>query len=356
MKYQGLPLFRGHYWLLPRLSVFLRLPSGTLPFRPEWPSHRNARITAAAAAAGRGAPGDKDGASGKHLPRQLDGGGDEVQPPGQPIILKRGPTGPLQRRSYRRTKEKAEESRRQRAEYRAQLAAATKRARVSYIDPSSSPAPDAVRVVLVDGYNVVYACPELRRLADFSLQDARYALNRMAVAYAATYDIRVYVVYDAMGSNANVNTLERLSPQAVAVFSALSEADTYIGKAAEKLKRRGTQQVMIVSNDRYVQSNAIDQDYVIYPVQLDTWLDQAHRAVTSGPSTGRPGGAAAAAAAMPRPALELFSPSSASVSTAGEDNDDSEVQEAKGVLPGSWDLHVELVKLASSDEEDEMEQ
>ncbi|GIL76795.1 hypothetical protein Vretifemale_6269, partial [Volvox reticuliferus] len=281
MKHQDLRLFRGRHWLLQKCSVFLRSPSCTSPFRPERPSHRDAGM-AAATAAGRGTPGDKDGASGKRLSRQHDAGGGDVQP-GQPIILKpselpgsskQGSTGPLRRKSYRRTKEKAEESRRQRAEYRAQLAAAIKRARVSYIDSSSSPAPDALRVVLVDGYNVVHACPELHRLADFSLQDARFALNRMAVAYAATYGIRVYVVYDAMGSNANGNTLERLSSGAVAVFSAESEADTYIGKAAEKLKRRGAQQVMIVSNDRYVQSNAIDQDYIIYPVQLDTWLDQ----------------------------------------------------------------------------------
>ncbi|GLI65332.1 hypothetical protein VaNZ11_008875, partial [Volvox africanus] len=340
MKYEGLTLSRGHHRLLPKLSVFLRLPSSTLTFRPKWPSSRNTRLASAASAAGRGTPGDKDGASGKRLPQQvcagapssplihhiccvqLDDSEDDVPQPGQPTILQQRPTAPLRRKSYRRTKEKAEESRKQRAEYRVQLAAATKQGRVSYIDPSSTPAPDALRVVLVDGYNVVYACPELRRLADFSLQDARYALNRMAVAYAATYDIRVYVVYDAMGSNRNVNTLERLSPGAVAVFSAESEADTYIEKAAGKLKRRGAQQVMIVSNDRYVQSNAIDQDYVIYPVQLDTWLDQAHRAVTSGVRTGRPGGTAA----VPGPVLELFSPSIASVSTVGEDNDDGEVQ------------------------------
>ncbi|GIL76796.1 hypothetical protein Vretifemale_6270, partial [Volvox reticuliferus] len=66
-------------------------------------------------------------------------------------------------------------------------------------------------------------------------------------------------------------------------------------------------------------------------------------------------------AAGPRPALGIFSPGSASVSTVDEDNeDDGEVQgaggAAKGVLPGSWELHEELVKLANSDEEDDEEQ
>ncbi|EFJ43747.1 hypothetical protein VOLCADRAFT_96070 [Volvox carteri f. nagariensis] len=253
----------------------------------------------------------------------------------------------------------------------AQLAAASSRARVRDISSQGPPGQDGPRVALVDGYNVIHACRELHRLARFSLQvvvDARFALNRMAVAYGATYGIRVFVVYDAMGSQSTSNSFERLSSQAVAVFSAASEADTYIGKAAVQWKQRGAQQVMVVSNDRYVQDNAIDGDYVIYPVQLDTWLDQAHRAATAPGRRPGSGGATAAATGLSRSALSSFSAAS-SANFDGDDDgggggdDDAEGHRSSGrrggrggvsvgmgdtgreVVPSSWELQRRLARL-----------
>lgn len=52
-------------------------------------------------------------------------------------------------------------------------------------------------VLLVDGYNMIGAWPELRRLSDASLEDARDRLLEMLVNYQGYAGKRVIVVFDA---------------------------------------------------------------------------------------------------------------------------------------------------------------
>ncbi|MGE5380986.1 MAG: NYN domain-containing protein [Methylocystaceae bacterium] len=59
-------------------------------------------------------------------------------------------------------------------------------------------------VLIVDGYNVIYAWPELMQLKDKSLQASREALIDIMINYAAYKGYRVYVVFDGQGTEDTV--------------------------------------------------------------------------------------------------------------------------------------------------------
>ncbi|PNH10081.1 hypothetical protein TSOC_003219, partial [Tetrabaena socialis] len=295
-----------------------------------------------AAASGRSGGGGAEGGSGGG-----GAGGGSTQGPGEPIVLtgeatKRA-TKPAERTSYRRRKKTAEERRLERTAVQAELNALSRSERDRAIEepeveqnapggrrrPASAP-PRRLRagsrIALVDGYNVINTCPQLLQLAGFRLQarrgrgrskswpeslapalawpDARAALDQLANAYGAMYGFRVYVVYDAMyGPLRQVqDSLVRVGPHAAAIFSARSEADTYIGVAAVHWKQRGAEEVMVISNDRYVQDLVRDADFVVYSADLGAWLAQAYVAAANGQQgLGRGGrGASTLAAAEAR--------------------------------------------------------
>ncbi|GFR48658.1 hypothetical protein Agub_g10612, partial [Astrephomene gubernaculifera] len=227
--------------------------------------------------------------------------------PGEPLVLKKSgqeeqqpSAAPLKRTAYRRPRQSAEERRQQREQRKAELAALRRQeanreflARPAGPSSSSSAAAAAaaagLKVALVDGYNLIWADKELTCTAQYTLEGARDALNRMADAFGAANGVRVYVVYDAMGNSRAVQqrvyggsagaVQQRVGAHAVQVFSMGSEADSYLGKAAGYWKRRGADKVMVVSNDRYVRDLALDADFTVFPLDPATWLQQAHAAL-----------------------------------------------------------------------------
>ena len=110
--------------------------------------------------------------------------------------------------------------------------------------------------MIVDGYNVIYAVPELARQMDRSLQAAREALVRFCQAYRARRgDIgRVYVVFDGRDA-VGFGSREQTHGSVTVVFTQKpEEADKRILVLIEAQGGRG--RCVVVSNDNEVFNNA----------------------------------------------------------------------------------------------------
>lgn len=102
--------------------------------------------------------------------------------------------------------------------------------------------------LIVDGYNVIYAWPNLASLKDENLEHARDKLVDMLASYGAYKNYKVIVVYDAHstpGADCSYTT-----PAGVTVvFTNEGEtADSYIEKLAYALIRRG-ERIYVVTSD-----------------------------------------------------------------------------------------------------------
>ena len=108
--------------------------------------------------------------------------------------------------------------------------------------------------LILDGYNVAHAVPELARQLDGSLQAARDALVALCQQYRAKRgDIgKVYVVFD--GRNAEVfGAREQTQGGVTVLFSQKpEEADARILRVIESQRSR----CVVVSNDNEVSNNA----------------------------------------------------------------------------------------------------
>jgi predicted RNA-binding protein with PIN domain len=59
--------------------------------------------------------------------------------------------------------------------------------------------------IIVDGYNVIHADPQLKRTVGRSLESARRALVRMLRVYLESKSVRVTLVYDGRGGITDVD-------------------------------------------------------------------------------------------------------------------------------------------------------
>ncbi|MDD4600919.1 hypothetical protein SDC9_13954 [bioreactor metagenome] len=100
--------------------------------------------------------------------------------------------------------------------------------------------------LLVDGYNVIYAWPELMALED--LAHARDKLIDFVAAYGAYQHYRVLIVFDAHGVSGAVNEQHVFNDVDVVFTSEGETADSYIEKTAYHLVRQG-EKVFVVTSD-----------------------------------------------------------------------------------------------------------
>ena len=110
--------------------------------------------------------------------------------------------------------------------------------------------------MILDGYNVIHAVPELARHLDRSLQSAREALVRLCQDYRrARGDIgRLYVVFDGRAAHASGSPAADVGGVAVLFTQAPEEADERILRVIEDERGRG--RCVVVSNDNEVSNNA----------------------------------------------------------------------------------------------------
>jgi predicted RNA-binding protein with PIN domain len=107
------------------------------------------------------------------------------------------------------------------------------------------------RRIVVDGYNVIHAWPELARvMRSHNLEEARRRLiRRLAEHHASTGD-EVIVVFDSGAGVKSATVPERIDGVEVRFGSAMNSADHIIERLAYEAARAGTaESTVIVSND-----------------------------------------------------------------------------------------------------------
>jgi predicted RNA-binding protein with PIN domain len=104
--------------------------------------------------------------------------------------------------------------------------------------PRSAPArPVGPELVLVDGYNIIFAWEDLRQLAQTSLDAARARLIERLRNYQGWRECPVIVVFDAYKVKGNPGSVEQLGGVSVVYTKEAETADMYIEKTAHDLSR-----------------------------------------------------------------------------------------------------------------------
>ncbi len=100
------------------------------------------------------------------------------------------------------------------------------------------PQPIGPEYVLVDGYNIIFAWDDLRKLAQVSLEDARVRLIERLRNYQGFRRCPVIVVFDAYKVKNNPGSVEKTGDFAVVYTKEAETADMYIEKAAYDLSKK----------------------------------------------------------------------------------------------------------------------
>lgn len=121
-------------------------------------------------------------------------------------------------------------------------------------------------ILVVDGYNAIYAIPETREKLKKGLERARNAIVAIAREYARSsgYITDIKVVFDGDSRYRYLDALE-LSRGRTHVFSETGEGDDTIIETVRKYSSRG--KVVLASNDNYVRNNSRAYNAVIISVE-----------------------------------------------------------------------------------------
>jgi len=106
--------------------------------------------------------------------------------------------------------------------------------------------------LLVDGYNVIHASPELAVLAGDSLDAARKKLCDALCEFKAMGSYRIVVVFDAHLVSGGVGSVERYGNIKIVFTKEAETADNYIERAAYKLTHRNnklTDRITVATSD-----------------------------------------------------------------------------------------------------------
>ena len=89
---------------------------------------------------------------------------------------------------------------------------------------------DAEEVLLIDGYNMIFAWEELSDMADLSLESARNLLVETLCSYQSYWGKRTIVVFDAYRQPGNIGMTENILGVEVVYTKEGQTADQYIEK------------------------------------------------------------------------------------------------------------------------------
>ena len=111
------------------------------------------------------------------------------------------------------------------------------------------------RMIIIDGYNLIYSWDTLREIADYSLEKAREMLSDIISNYVAFKKIDLTLVYDAyiVKHGAGSDTIKNGFRT---VFTAENEtADAFIERMMQRLGPNYN--IRVVSGDRLLQFSAV---------------------------------------------------------------------------------------------------
>ena len=111
--------------------------------------------------------------------------------------------------------------------------------------------------LLVDGYNIIFAWDELRKIAKENLDSARAELINMMCSYAGYRDCELILVFDAYKVSGQHREVEKYSNISIVYTKESETADTYIERTSHELSRDhrvhvatsdGAEQIIILGN------------------------------------------------------------------------------------------------------------
>ena len=108
--------------------------------------------------------------------------------------------------------------------------------------------PPKEEYLVLDGYNVIFALPALRKLAEADIGDAREALIRMVCNLAAMKKSRALIVFDAYRRKEGQGSEEEIGPVTVVYTKEKQTADTFIEKTTYRMA--SDYRVRVVSSDK----------------------------------------------------------------------------------------------------------
>ena len=111
----------------------------------------------------------------------------------------------------------------------------------------SIPQKEGPGYLLIDGYNIIFAWEELKKIAQESLEDARSMLIDRVCSYKALRQQEVILVFDAYKVKGNRGEVEKIHNISVVYTKEAQTADAYIEKVAHELGKK--HQVQVATSD-----------------------------------------------------------------------------------------------------------
>ncbi|MDT8715797.1 NYN domain-containing protein [Clostridium sp. 19966] len=95
-----------------------------------------------------------------------------------------------------------------------------------------------MKIVFVDGYNVINAWPKLKNMKDFSYEAARQKLTDIMMDYSSFYGCRVFVVFDAHKVPKSLEKKERHGNVTIVFTKEGETADNFIEKSVDSIGKK----------------------------------------------------------------------------------------------------------------------
>lgn len=104
-----------------------------------------------------------------------------------------------------------------------------------------------MKIVFVDGYNIINSWPDLREVKDYSLESARKKLTDILQDYSVYKHCKVFLVFDAHMVSKNIGSRETFGNLTVIFTKEGETADSYIEKSTNSIGRKI--EVAVVTSD-----------------------------------------------------------------------------------------------------------
>ena len=111
------------------------------------------------------------------------------------------------------------------------------------------PEPPRTEYLLVDGYNIIFAWPDLKELARHSLEDARKGLIDILSNYRGFHPCELILVFDAYRVQGGQGAREEIQGIHVVYTREAETADNYIEKTIREIGRKRDSRVRVATSD-----------------------------------------------------------------------------------------------------------
>lgn len=81
---------------------------------------------------------------------------------------------------------------------------------------------------MIDGYNIIHSWDELKKIQEYSLEDARYKLIEILSNYRGYIESEIIVVFDAYNIKNNTGSYEKIKNVHIIYTKEAQTADSYI--------------------------------------------------------------------------------------------------------------------------------